>query len=107
SDQCNEGVTICNGAGTGTACSDTTGGNPERCNDADDDCDGSTDEGFSLGVACDGADSDVCKEGAMVCAPSGLASICDDTSGDDVELCNDMDDDCDGSTDEGAGAACG
>ncbi|MFY0567580.1 MopE-related protein [Archangium lansingense] len=79
----------------------------ELCNGVDDDCDGEVDEGFELGTACDGPDSDRCTEGKVVCGPNG-STVCDDTTGDSVELCNLSDDDCDGEVDEGfhTGEAC-
>ncbi|MDP6946908.1 MAG: hypothetical protein QF464_22350, partial [Myxococcota bacterium] len=49
----------------------------EACNVADDDCDGSVDEGFEeVGTPCDGADDDLCNDGAWVCTVDGLH--CDD-----------------------------
>src|SRR5687768_7647074 len=39
----------------------------EQCNGRDDDCDNLVDEGFDLGVECDGPDSDMCADGITVC----------------------------------------
>jgi hypothetical protein len=100
-DLCTEGLTVCNMAGTGVVCNDTTGNNAEICNGADDDCDGTTDEGFTLGASCDGSDGDLCEEGVTVCNMAGTATVCGDTTGTNAELCNYLDDDCDGTTDEG------
>jgi hypothetical protein len=100
-DTCNEGNLACNAAGTGTVCTDTTSTNVESCNGFDDDCDGTTDEGFALGVACDGADLDLCLEGVTVCNGAGTGTVCSDVSGSNMEICNFADDDCDGSIDEG------
>jgi len=74
-------------------CNDNNGsrypGAPELCNGVDDDCDGSTDEGF---------DQDM--DGFTTCQGD-----CDDNSGirypGAPELCNAIDDDCDGIVDEG------
>jgi hypothetical protein len=105
-DRCAEGQVTCDGAGS-TTCDDATGNSVETCNAADDDCDGQTDEGFGLGVACDGTDGDLCTEGQVVCAAGG-GTTCSDVSATNIDLCNGADDDCDGAIDEGwnIGAAC-
>jgi hypothetical protein len=54
-----------------------------------------------FGTACDGSDADLCQEGTLVCGAGVQA--CSDATGDSAEVCNDMDDDCDGSVDEGVG----
>ncbi len=65
----------------------------ELCNGLDDDCDGSTDEGFDVGAMCDGADTDACQEGVIACDGSG-GTLCTDTTTSTVEKCNGIDDDC-------------
>jgi len=100
-DLCKEGVYVCNASGSGVECNDTTGNNVELCNNLDDDCDNQTDEDFPLkGQACDGPDTDLCKEGTYVCKANGSDVECNDTTGNNVESCNNVDDDCDGATDE-------
>jgi hypothetical protein len=100
-----EGVFACTADGAGVAC-DATPGRPavEVCNDADDDCDGQTDEG--LAGCCDpgesvpcGSDVGRCTVGAQVCGPNREYGACD-AVGPAVEVCNGEDDDCDGLTDE-------
>jgi len=73
----------------------------EQCNGIDDDCDGATDEGFAVGEACDGPDSDECANGTTTCTSDGSGTECvnEDPEG-IVETCNNADDDCDGDTDE-------
>ncbi|MFH1463760.1 MAG: MopE-related protein [Pseudomonadota bacterium] len=89
----------------------------EYCNGLDDDCDGTTDEDDALDAPTWYADTDADGYGdaatnAVACAaPSGFLADntdCDDTA-DAVnpaatELCNGVDDDCDGVTDEDAAA---
>jgi hypothetical protein len=67
--------------------------NAELCNAKDDDCDSHVDEGYSTGLPCDGADGDSCSEGFVVCSPMG-GTMCSDTTTDNIERCNNLDDDC-------------
>jgi hypothetical protein len=101
-----------------TDCDDTRSsvypGATETCNSRDDDCDGSTDEGVTSTYYRD-ADSDsygTSGTSTSACsAPSGYVSSstdCNDASAAvnpaATEVCNSVDDDCDGSTDEGVGS---
>ncbi|MCB9599482.1 MAG: hypothetical protein H6720_03845 [Sandaracinus sp.] len=106
----------CNGTRCGTDCDDARAdvlpGATEACNDRDDDCDGSTDEGLLLeshwpDVDRDGhGDRDATP--VMACArPAGYASDDLDCNDADVDVapgaaerCNGADDDCDGNVDE-------
>jgi len=72
----------------------------EVCNGVDDDCDEAVDEADpQLGADCDSGEpgpcalgQHLCHDGVLVCAP--LAAPAE-------ELCDDVDNDCDGTTDEG------
>ena len=109
---CPAGILECGGGGS-LVCSTSPGGSAylesaEKCNGLDDDCDGLTDEGFTLstkqalpiGAEC-GAGA--CAGGVVVCAPDQVSAVCS-TQGTNagVEVCNGKDDDCDGEIDEPA-----
>jgi len=110
SDLCNEGTYSCVG-GT-LSCSDNTGSTLDLCNGVDDDCDPASADGSEdplVGIACDGPDSDLCKEGTSSCTAGTIT--CSDSTGSTVDLCNGVDDDCDpasadGSEDPQVGQAC-
>ena len=85
----------------------------EVCNTRDDDCDGTIDEASALDAATWGADTDADGFGdasntTLACdEPSGFLADdtdCDDTDADvnpsATEVCNTLDDDCDGTIDE-------
>jgi len=74
-------------------------GAPERCNGVDDDCDGTADQGFTfMGTPINGTCR--CTAGAVSgtvrCNATGTAAICNA-----AEACNGVDDDCDGTADNG------
>ena len=77
-------------------------GAPERCNGLDEDCDGLHDEDFvGLGGPCGAGFGQCTAAGFKVCASDQTSLRCSVnpvTGG--SELCNDLDDDCDGATDE-------
>ncbi len=90
----------------------------EQCNEIDDDCDGDTDEPDAADATTWTVDADGDGHGALGGAttvacdqPSGYADLADDcddavaeVNPDVTELCNDIDDDCDGTID-GASAS--
>ena len=108
-----DGVVLCDpdGEGARLSCS-VSAGDPqadEACNGLDDDCDGRTDEGIEgVGVACSSGLGACANLGTTICGPEG-EPVCDASPGDaSAEVCDSVDNDCDGSTDEDflIGTAC-
>ncbi len=100
--ECRFGLLACQVGGL--ACIGAVGPTAERCNALDDDCDALTDEAFpTLGQACTNGQAGVCLQtGVFVCAPGGGGVVCTATPGaPGTETCNGLDDDCDGTVDEG------
>jgi hypothetical protein len=80
----------------------------ERCNHIDDDCDDATDESFvGVGDICFAGIGTCSRPGMLTCTEAGDGLFCDAALGDVTpEICNALDDDCDGDADEGVAACC-
>ncbi|HEY1088059.1 MAG TPA: MopE-related protein, partial [Archangium sp.] len=85
-----------------------SGAASETCDGADNNCNGSTDEGNpGGGGACSTGQMGVCSAGTNTC--TGGMIVCQRNTAPGTESCNGLDDDCDGTVDEnnpGGGAAC-
>jgi len=105
-DQCKNGVLACSDTQNSLMCGpETPADTTEMCDFQDNNCNGATDEGFDLGLPCDGPDTDSCKNGMFTCASDGMSSVCQTEVYVNIqEICDGKDNDCDGQTDEGFGA---
>ena len=99
---CEAGVETCKG-GAWTACSGATTPQPlDPCNDLDDNCDGTKDEGFKLkGTPCTATKGKCVAQGTYVCDSVKNALVCSAKPVVTAEVCNNKDDDCDGTVDNG------
>jgi len=97
------GSVRCSAAQTGVTCGAVAGAPAtELCNQIDDDCNGAIDEPFTtIGTACSAGVGVCSRFGSFICRMDGGGAECSATPGPPTgaDVCNYLDDDCDGLVD--------
>ena len=98
---CSAGITSCQNGSLG--CTQLTMPSAEVCDGADNDCNGADDDGDPGGGAnCSiGGQTGICADGTEHCSNGSITCTPDFPNAPVAELCNGLDDDCDGTPDDG------
>ncbi|MBN1283588.1 MAG: hypothetical protein JXA24_07450 [Proteobacteria bacterium] len=76
----------------------------ERCDGVDNNCNGLIDDGFNVGGHCTAGLGECRRSGRIACTHDGSGAACDAAAGEPSrEICDGLDNDCDGKVDEDLG----
>ena len=101
---CAAGTRVC--SENGSICQRDEEPGAEVCDGLDNNCDGTIDEGYDVGSACDTGEMGECAAGTITC--DGTAAFCERNHIPTAEICDGLDNDCNGFEDEGLGTTtCG
>ena len=101
--ECVGGVVTCAADGVSLTCSTLAESSQDFCDGLDNDCDPTTPDGADdpgVGVVCDSDDGDLCKNGVTACV-TGLVTCVEEETGGTLEVCDQIDNDCNPATPDG------